>query len=55
MTVSTGNRMINNGKKTPMLFVDIESVNRFNAEVNDDYSKIFIPYFTTLLNLPETR
>jgi hypothetical protein len=36
--------MINNGKKTPMLFVDIESVNRFNAEVNDDYSKNFIPY-----------
>ena len=47
--------MINNGKKTPMLFVDIESVNRFNPEVNDDYSKIFIRYFTTLLKLPETR
>ncbi|VDI16744.1 Hypothetical predicted protein [Mytilus galloprovincialis] len=47
--------MINNGRKTPMMFVDIESVNRFNERVNDDYTKVFIPFFASLLNMPTNR
>ncbi|XP_052064907.1 macrophage migration inhibitory factor-like [Mytilus californianus] len=55
INVSTGNRMINNGRKTPMMFLDIESANRFNEKVNDDYTKVFIPFFASLLSMPTNR
>ncbi|XP_076114393.1 uncharacterized protein LOC143082559 [Mytilus galloprovincialis] len=53
ISVSPGNRMLNNGRKTPMIFVDISAI--FKDNVYDDFNKIFIPFFASLLDLPLNR
>ncbi|OPL33565.1 macrophage factor migration inhibitory, partial [Mytilus galloprovincialis] len=55
VSVTPGDRMIHNGSRDPMAFVDIDTALKFNEEVNPGYTVKFQEFFTKALNIPLSR
>ena len=47
--------MIHNGTRDPMAFVDIDTANKFNEDVNPGYTIQFQEFFTKELKIPKSR
>ncbi len=55
MSVTCGDRMIHNGSRAPMAFVDIDTANKFSEDANPGYTVKFQEFFTKALNIPASR
>ena len=55
VSVTCGDRMIHNGSRAPMAFVDIDTANKFSEDANPGYTVKFQEFFTKALNIPASR
>ncbi|XP_076113564.1 MIF-like protein mif-2 isoform X2 [Mytilus galloprovincialis] len=53
--LTCGDRMYHNGSRGPMMFLDMNTVGKFNETNNPEYTKQFMEFLTENTNIPKNR